>query len=121
MGRAPALGFAATENAASRDIASPAVRRIGNAFHSQMKCSPEGRRTWAYRISAPAHRSGAGVQGCSPGNPVLTEDVPSYDASGDVVGFDRTRYIGVFSVSEVEYDEVGGLRLNLGPRRYHLK
>jgi hypothetical protein len=50
------------------------------------------------------------------GKVILTDDEVSFDAFGNVIGFKRTRYIGVFRVSDVRYDEVDGLRFILVER-----
>lgn len=55
------------------------------------------------------------------GKVILTDDEPTFDTTGEVIGFKRTRYIGVFQVSDVRYDEQDGLRFRLSKRLFDLK
>lgn len=52
---------------------------------------------------------------------ILTNDEPTIDHSGEVIGFKRTSYIAVFSVADVQYSETGGLRFRLAERICNLK
>ncbi|TIL56784.1 MAG: hypothetical protein E5Y79_27725 [Mesorhizobium sp.] len=57
----------------------------------------------------------------SGGKVILTDDDASLDASGEVIGFGRTKYIAIYAATAVEYDKDNGLRLNLSERLANLE
>jgi hypothetical protein len=51
---------------------------------------------------------------------ILTTDVASVDDEGNVVGFQRTGYVAVYSVAGIEFDKAG-LRFKFVKRLFELK